>query len=213
MKHANPYHIQWLSGNGTFKIKYKVQVSFKIGTYEDTVECDVVPMTVCHMLLGRPWQYDTGAIHDGRTNHYAFKWTNKNLVLRPMTPSQIIAENAQNLPKIQQEKDPCEMSGERLNQLHVSESHKPNLSEKIKSAMMIATKCEMSDLSVTHTNNLSPNTLSLLLVLQEFKDGEPTPMHGNHQETKYKAKGISPLKDGDKCLESMTTLFEGGQRM
>jgi hypothetical protein len=53
-KHPHPYHVQWLSDKGNVKIQHTVTVNFKIGPYEDTVECDVVPMTVCHMLLGRP---------------------------------------------------------------------------------------------------------------------------------------------------------------
>ena len=43
---------EWLSDSGTVKIQHTVQVSFKIGSYEDTVDCDVVPMSVCHLLLG-----------------------------------------------------------------------------------------------------------------------------------------------------------------
>ena len=50
-----------------------VKVSFKTGAYEDTLECDVVPMSVCHLLLGRPWQFDSGIIHNGRINSYSFK--------------------------------------------------------------------------------------------------------------------------------------------
>ena len=96
-KHSNPYQVQWLSDEKSFKIEHKVEVSFKIGPYEDKVECDVVPMKVCHILLGRPWQFNKGAIHDGRTNHYSFKWKDKMFVLRPMTPSQIIANNATSL--------------------------------------------------------------------------------------------------------------------
>jgi hypothetical protein len=64
-KHAHPYHVQWLSDNGNVKIEHTIFVTFKIGAYEDTVECDVVPMTVCHVLLGRPWQFDKKAIHNG----------------------------------------------------------------------------------------------------------------------------------------------------
>ncbi|KAK1602132.1 hypothetical protein QYE76_017175 [Lolium multiflorum] len=60
-KHPHPYHVQWLSDKGNVKIQHTVTVNFKIGPYEDTVECDVVPMTVCHMLLGRPWQFDKKA--------------------------------------------------------------------------------------------------------------------------------------------------------
>ncbi|KAK1561298.1 hypothetical protein QYE76_037242 [Lolium multiflorum] len=72
-KHPHPYHVQWLSDKGNVKIQHTVTVNFKIGPYEDTVECDVVPMTVCHMLLGRPWQFDKKAIHDGFSNAYTFK--------------------------------------------------------------------------------------------------------------------------------------------
>ena len=34
-------------------------VKFKIGSYQDEVLCDVIPMDICHMLLGRPWQFDS----------------------------------------------------------------------------------------------------------------------------------------------------------
>ena len=65
MKHPHPYKVQWLSDTGTIQVEQRVQVSFKIGAYEDTLECDVLPMTVCHLLLGRPWQFDRGVIHNG----------------------------------------------------------------------------------------------------------------------------------------------------
>ena len=51
-KHPRPYKVQWLSDAGTIQVEHTVQVSFKIGAYEDTLECDVVPMSVCHILLG-----------------------------------------------------------------------------------------------------------------------------------------------------------------
>ncbi|XP_035816895.1 uncharacterized protein, partial [Zea mays] len=57
-RHPHPYHVQWLNESGDIKIGYKVKVPFKIGEYVDIVECDVAPMSVFHMLLGRPWQYD-----------------------------------------------------------------------------------------------------------------------------------------------------------
>eukprot|EP00253_Pinus_taeda_P017651 PITA_17651 len=31
-----------------------------------------MPMDVCHILLGRPWQYDRKVFHDGKTNYYKF---------------------------------------------------------------------------------------------------------------------------------------------
>jgi hypothetical protein len=41
-----------LNDSGDIKIGYRVKVSFKIGEYIDTIECDGVPMMVCHLLLG-----------------------------------------------------------------------------------------------------------------------------------------------------------------
>ena len=74
IKHPHPYHVQWFSDCGDVKVQYMVKVSFNIHDYTDTVECDVDPMTVCHLILGRPWQFDRHAIHDGYDNTYAFKW-------------------------------------------------------------------------------------------------------------------------------------------
>jgi hypothetical protein len=45
-------------------------VEFKIREYNDKVLCDVIPMDVCHLLLGRPWQYGRNVVHDGRMNTY-----------------------------------------------------------------------------------------------------------------------------------------------
>jgi hypothetical protein len=56
--HPNPYYISWLSDVGEMKITNTVRVDFSIGNYTATMECDVVPMNVCHLLLGHPWQYD-----------------------------------------------------------------------------------------------------------------------------------------------------------
>lgn len=86
LKHPHPYHVQWLNNSGSIKIAQRVKVPFKIGEYIDTMECDVAPMTVCHMLLGRPWQYDRSSLHCGRTNQYTIKWKGKELILKPMTP-------------------------------------------------------------------------------------------------------------------------------
>lgn len=65
LKHPRPYKLQWLNECGEVKVNAQVLVSFTIGRYKDEVLCDVVPMHVGHILLGRPWQYDRNVIHDG----------------------------------------------------------------------------------------------------------------------------------------------------
>jgi hypothetical protein len=82
-KHPRPYKVQWLRDSGTIQVEHTMQVSLKIGAYEDTLECDVVPMSVCHLLLGRPWQFDRGVIHNGRTNHYSFKMKARSTCFDP----------------------------------------------------------------------------------------------------------------------------------
>ena len=99
----------------------------------------MVPMTVCHLLLGRPWQFDRGVIHNGRTNHYSFKLKVKEYVLRPMSPSQGIAE--------QQATHHREKSEKEIHQ-KVSESHKQNLSASFprdKNLILFTTKSEMRE--------------------------------------------------------------------
>jgi len=49
-----------------------VKVKLSVGNYVDDVLCDVVPMEACHVLLGRPWQFDKKTIHDGLTNTITF---------------------------------------------------------------------------------------------------------------------------------------------
>jgi hypothetical protein len=53
------------------------------------VECDVLPLEVCGVLLGRPWQYDHNVTHAGRANTYSFVHDGKQWTLKPMQDDQI----------------------------------------------------------------------------------------------------------------------------
>jgi len=131
-------------------------------------------------------------MHDGRTNYYSFKSNNKNYVLRPMTPSQVIADNAKTIARAQQEKASSEKSGEREIHQNVSESQKPNESTHTKrvpqSMSLIATEREMRELrenpstlhyvlickgEVSLTNAFTNLPPSLMSLLQEFEDVFP----------------------------------------
>jgi hypothetical protein len=71
-EHPKPYYMQWINGVGKLKVTHRVKVPFSVDGYVDKVECDVLPLHVCHLLLGRPWQHDVNALHHGRTNRYTF---------------------------------------------------------------------------------------------------------------------------------------------
>jgi hypothetical protein len=88
--HPRPYHIQWLNNSGKAKVTKLVRLNFAIGPYHDVVECDVVPMQACHILLGRAWQFHKESMHHGRLNQYSFLHHDKKIVLHPMSPEAIM---------------------------------------------------------------------------------------------------------------------------
>jgi hypothetical protein len=63
-------HVEWLNCCGMRKVTHKIHVPFTVGEYVDEVECDVLPLEVCGLLLGRQWQYGRNAIHARRINTY-----------------------------------------------------------------------------------------------------------------------------------------------
>lgn len=49
------------------------KVPISIGKhYKQKVSCDVIDMDASHILLGRPWQYDTVATHKGCDDVYFY---------------------------------------------------------------------------------------------------------------------------------------------
>ena len=67
------------------KVTKRCLVPFSIRKkYFDEVWCDVVPMDACHILRGRPWQYDRQTMHDGKKNTYTLSKDNQQFTLLPM---------------------------------------------------------------------------------------------------------------------------------
>jgi hypothetical protein len=56
--HSMPYKFSWLQKGHQVTLTKQCLVEFKIGGYRDEILCDVIPMDVCHVLLGSPRQYD-----------------------------------------------------------------------------------------------------------------------------------------------------------
>ena len=68
--HPHPYHVQWFNDSSKVKLTQTVRVHFFVGSYADFVDCDVVPMQACSLLLGYPWEFDNDTLHHGRSNKY-----------------------------------------------------------------------------------------------------------------------------------------------
>ena len=81
-----------MNHSGTLKITHKVRVKFSVGSYVDIVDCDVAPLSACHLLLGQPWQFDLDATHSGRSNNYSFMHKGIQHVLKPVSDSAIKAK-------------------------------------------------------------------------------------------------------------------------
>jgi len=102
-----PRYIQWMNQSSTLKITHKVRVKFSIENYVDAVDYDVVKMSACHLLLGRPWQFDLDATHTGCSNNYSFVHEGVGHVLKPMLESAIKTEV---FPKGQSKKRAAEIT-------------------------------------------------------------------------------------------------------
>ncbi|CAN6998074.1 unnamed protein product, partial [Brassica rapa subsp. trilocularis] len=86
----NNYHRSWpnklpplLNQLGLVSMTCKVLIS--IGKhYKEEITCDVLDMDVCHILLGRPWQYDNDITYRGRDNVIMFMWGNHKIAMAPV---------------------------------------------------------------------------------------------------------------------------------
>ncbi|XP_023765790.1 uncharacterized protein LOC111914248 [Lactuca sativa] len=83
--HPEPYQLTWLRKGNVVKVSQRCLVKFSIGNrYSDEVWCEVIPMDACHVLLGRPWQYDRHTKHDGFKNTYSFRKDGVSITLAPL---------------------------------------------------------------------------------------------------------------------------------
>jgi hypothetical protein len=90
--HPSPYRVSWLQKGHQVTITKQCLVEFKIGGYNDKILCDVIPMDVCHLLLGIPWQYDRNVIHDGRMNTYTLEKNGRTHMLLPIKDKEVKPE-------------------------------------------------------------------------------------------------------------------------
>ncbi|XP_074314382.1 uncharacterized protein LOC141649593 [Silene latifolia] len=84
-EHQHPYKIRWLSQGSEIAVNKQALISFSIGqAYTDEVMCDIIPMDACHILLGRPWEFDRSIVHHGRNNTYSFTKDGQRITLTPL---------------------------------------------------------------------------------------------------------------------------------
>jgi hypothetical protein len=152
---------------------------FSIGTYNNNADCDIVPMQACSLLLGCPWEFDTDAIHHGRSNKYTLAHKGKKITLLPLMPNEIV-QCDRVIPEIA--KHESEIQHDQ------TAPHSSSNAIKLKSRAMLATR---SDLYVPTTvdapfhalvcrqvlffldDTTTPFPLAITNLLQELKDVFP----------------------------------------
>jgi hypothetical protein len=87
--HPSPYKVSWLQKGHQVSVTKQCLVEFEIGGYNDKILCDVIPMDVCHLLLGRPWKYDRNVVHDGRMNTYTLEKDGRTHRLLPIKDKEV----------------------------------------------------------------------------------------------------------------------------
>ncbi|XP_024014507.1 uncharacterized protein LOC112088457 [Eutrema salsugineum] len=122
-KHPHRYNLRWLNNQRQLKVTKQVTVPISIGRYEDEVVCDVLPMEVGHLLLGRPWQFDKKAIHDGFSNKHTFEHQGRKIVLAPLSPHEVYLDQV----KLEQNSKGKNFLSDPQNTLHQKRESEKNL--------------------------------------------------------------------------------------
>ena len=189
-RHPSPYKMQWLNDFSALRVTNIVTVSFSIGQYNDHVECDVVPMQACQLLLGRPWLFDRDVQIFGRTNKLSFMYKGERISLLPLTPEEILKDD---LKKKQRESENHLRVTHKNSEGEIPKPNKTPQPQRTKTPgkeglVMMARKGDLKELSEPNAmffvllykeNFLSTNDLSSTLpsvvfnVLQEYEDVFP----------------------------------------
>jgi hypothetical protein len=87
--HPSPYKVSWLQKGHQVTVTKQCLVEFNIWGYRDEILCDVISIDVCHILFGRPWQYDKNVDHDERKNIYTLEKTRRTHMLLPIEDKKV----------------------------------------------------------------------------------------------------------------------------
>ncbi|KAJ0010947.1 hypothetical protein Pint_32911 [Pistacia integerrima] len=80
--HPHPYKVGWLKKGHEIPVTSQCLVKFTMGgNLDNEALCDIVPMDVGHILVGRPWLFDHDMDHKTKPNTYSFYKDNKRYTL------------------------------------------------------------------------------------------------------------------------------------
>ncbi|PHT31206.1 hypothetical protein CQW23_27543 [Capsicum baccatum] len=181
-KRVNRYKLQWLNECGELKVTWQVAICFKVGNYQDEVLCNMIPIQACHILLGRPREYDWSTKNDGKTNRYFLKLNGRKFTLHPLSPLQV-NETHQRLRELK-DKERKVREEETIKKEDAKGKERKRLKGKNQTVMLARNKDlfkehddKTSMILIAHVFNINPYTFSIphsiSLVLQDYEDVLP----------------------------------------
>ena len=83
--HPRPYRAMWIN-DASLAVTRRCLVPLQVAGYHEEIWCDILPMGVGSILLGRPWLYDRDVAQYGRTNRCVFYFGGNKQVWKPFVP-------------------------------------------------------------------------------------------------------------------------------
>ena len=83
--HPRPYQAMWIN-DASLAITMRCLVPLHVAGYKEEIWCDILPMGVGSILLGRPWLFDRDVAQYGRTNRCVFYYEGSKQVWQPFVP-------------------------------------------------------------------------------------------------------------------------------
>ncbi|XP_078434274.1 uncharacterized protein LOC144705461 [Wolffia australiana] len=81
--HPTPYNVSWIDAS-TIPVKMQCYVPLKMSMYDEKVLCDVLPMKIGSIILGRPWFYDHDVQLAANANTCPFIYGGRRLIWYPL---------------------------------------------------------------------------------------------------------------------------------
>jgi len=89
--HPNPYKVSWVDST-SIPIQSRCQVQIQMQSYQEKIWCDVLPMGVSSIILGRPWLYDHDATLLEKFNTCVFSFNGKKITIHSVPPKDKVAK-------------------------------------------------------------------------------------------------------------------------
>ena len=119
--HPSPYRVSWIDSS-SIPIKFRCRVPIQLHSYQDHVWCDVLPMEVESIILGRPWLFDNDVTIYGRTNSCSFTHQSKKITINP-SPPKATNRKIGDGPKENLKKKSLHLIGTKELEMTMSEDH------------------------------------------------------------------------------------------